>query len=270
MALPQVMVAPNGARLGKSDHPAIPITLEEIVDCAALCHAAGAGGLHLHLRDDAGGHLLDADAYRRAISALKDRCPDLLVQATTEAAGIYAPPVQRHVALTSGATHLSASVREICRDPAPAPQFYRDCTAQGIEIQHILYDVADARLLLSVLPPAHIRSPELQLLFVLGRYSDSQVSHPHDLDPFLVWLGDMGIRPDWAVCAFGPHETDCLLYAAEKGGKCRIGFENSRYNRNGSRAESNQERVAELVGFLRSRHLIGSARTKGRSCAQAV
>ena len=248
--LPTVMVAPNGARLGKADHPALPITLDEIVDCAVVCHAAGAGGLHLHLRDADGRHLLDAATYRAAISALQKPCPGLLVQATTEAAGIYAPDAQRHVALNAGATHISASVREICGDPGPAPRFYRDCAAAGIQVQHILYDVTDAQLLCSVLSDAALHAPQLQLLFVLGRYADQQQSYPENLDPFLAWMTRMDLRPDWAVCAFGRHETDCLLYAADQGGKCRIGFENSRANRDGSRADSNQDRVAELVGLL--------------------
>ena len=39
--------------------------------------------------------------------------------------------------------------------------------------------------------------------------------------------------------------------AAGKGGKTRIGFENSLYNRDGSLADSNAQRVRELVSALR-------------------
>ena len=243
--LPSLMVAPNGARLTKADHPALPMTLTEIVDCAAACQAAGADGLHLHLRDAGGGHLLDASAYRDAVAALSARVPDMAVQITTEAVGIYDPPHQRKIALTSGATLVSASVRELCRDPLDVTRaFYEDCAAQGIAIQHILYDTDDAALLARVLPADLLAAPDLQLLFVLGRYAADQNSDPGDLDPFLNWMAEAALTPDWAVCAFGQNETAALVRAAKLGGKCRVGFENARTHPDGRIARDNAERVA--------------------------
>lgn len=246
--LPQVMVAPNGARKGKADHPALPVTLPEVLETARACHAAGAGGLHLHLRDGQGRHLLDTGAYQEALAALSHHLPDLRVQITTEAAGIYGPAQQRDVALNSGADMVSVSVREICRAPDAAPAFYAACRDRGITVQHILFDVADADLLLATLDRAG--DHPLQLIYVLGRYTDGQVSSPQDLDPFLRWQSRLEIAPDWAICAFGPAETDCLLAAARRGGKCRIGFENNMIMRNGQNAPDNAARVAELVSLL--------------------
>jgi uncharacterized protein (DUF849 family) len=47
-------VAPNGARKTKADHPALPMTPEEIAMTAAACHEAGAAMIHLHVRDPDG------------------------------------------------------------------------------------------------------------------------------------------------------------------------------------------------------------------------
>ncbi|MGY3438985.1 MULTISPECIES: 3-keto-5-aminohexanoate cleavage protein [unclassified Marinovum] len=251
MPLPRIMVAPNGARLQKADHPAFPLTLPEIVTCAQACHAAGADGLHLHLRDADGGHLLDAGAYREALAELSQAVPELTVQITTEAVGIYEPDVQRDVALTSGASLVSASIRELSRDTsAPVADFYNACESKGIAIQHILYDVEDCALLLRALPEALLRSDALQLIYVLGRYSSNGQSTPEDLTPFTDWLAREALTPDWAICAFGAREVDCLLHAASLGGKCRIGFENSRQLRNGDIARDNAQKVAELAALL--------------------
>ena len=46
------MVAPNGARRTIADHPAIPITIEQIVTTAASCYEAGAGAMHFVVRDN--------------------------------------------------------------------------------------------------------------------------------------------------------------------------------------------------------------------------
>ncbi|MGB0849135.1 MAG: 3-keto-5-aminohexanoate cleavage protein, partial [Thiolinea sp.] len=75
---------------------------------------------------------------------------------------------------------------------------------------------------------------------------------PEDLQPFLDALrpypADYAI--DWAVCAFGSGETDCLLAAAEQGGRLRIGFENSLWHSDGTVAADNCERVEYLCRKL--------------------
>ncbi|WP_397541951.1 3-keto-5-aminohexanoate cleavage protein [Roseovarius salis] len=267
MKLPRIMVAPNGAHLHKSDHPAVPLTLPEIVECAAQCHARGAGGLHLHLRDARGRHLLDPCAYRAALRELSERCPGLMVQVTTEAAGLYSAADQRRVAFGSGARFVSVALREMLREPGAAPAFYRRCADAGIVVQHILYDLRDARLLKNVLPPGLFRSSGLQLLFVLGRHGDVGQNGPAALTPFLGWMAEEAIAPDWAACAFGRLETECLLRAAKAGGKCRVGFENSILGANGEPASGNPQRVAELHARLSA--ACGTARAKGPDAAHA-
>ena len=60
-----IMVAPNGARKVKTDHPAVPVTIDETIAAAKECHVAGASILHAHVRDDAGKHLLDVARYSK-------------------------------------------------------------------------------------------------------------------------------------------------------------------------------------------------------------
>ncbi|MEL7177161.1 MAG: 3-keto-5-aminohexanoate cleavage protein [Pseudomonadota bacterium] len=251
--LPQIMVAPNGARLLKTDHPEVPLTQAEIVACAKACFLAGADGIHAHIRDDAGQHLLDVEAYRKLLWALKEALPEMAVQITTEAVGVYDVDVQMDVALRSGATMVSAAIREICRaGTQTAASFYQTCADQGVAIQHILYDKADCTLLESALSHSALTDPALQVLFVLGRHSPTSTADPADLAPFMHWLKDRGIHPDWAVCAFGATETECLSKAVALGGKCRVGFENSTIRGSGTVARDNAQKVADLKEVLAS------------------
>ncbi|SEO97867.1 Uncharacterized conserved protein, DUF849 family [Salinihabitans flavidus] len=247
-ALPRLMVAPNGARRGKADHPALPITLPETTATARACFDAGADGLHLHLRDDEGRHLLDTGRYAEALAELARTVPGMAVQITTETAGRYAPPHQRRVALDSGADMVSVSIREITegQDRATTAAFFEDCAAAGIAVQHILYDRGDIALLCDMLPEALLRAPNLQVIHVLGRHANRQESDPADLDPFLTEMARRGLAPDWAACAFGRAETACLVSAHERGGKCRVGFENSLWHADGSLARDNADRVTAL------------------------
>jgi len=246
-ALPRLMVAPTGARRGKADHPALPLTLPEIVETARDCHHAGADGLHLHLRDAEGRHLLDAGAYREALAELRRAVPGMAVQVTTEAAGAYAPPHQRAVALGAGADLVSVALREMAAEETEAPGFYAACAEQGIAVQHILYDAGDFDLLARLVPEGLRDAPGLQLIFVLGRYSAGQESDARDLGPFLDRLAARAVPADWALCAFGRAETECLRAAHAAGGKLRVGFENSLWHADGRVARDNAGRVRAVA-----------------------
>ena len=55
-----ITVAPTGAELAKADFPQLPTTLEELVETAQACEAAGAAMIHLHIRDGEHRPTLDA------------------------------------------------------------------------------------------------------------------------------------------------------------------------------------------------------------------
>lgn len=245
MPLPRLMVAPNGARRTHADHPALPMTLPEITATARACFAAGADGLHLHIRDKAGQHSIDPGRYREALQDLTQAVPDMAVQITTEAVGVFSPQTQRETALSVGAKLVSVSVREMTSDgnkPA-ARRFYDTAAAQNIAVQHILYDISDLDLLQDTIDPDLFTSPNLQVLYVLGRYTQGQTSDPTMLTPFLTAAQKKGIQPDWGVCAFGRGETECLVAAHRAGGKLRVGFENALWHSDGTLARDNADRV---------------------------
>lgn len=252
MSLPRIMVAPNGARRGKADHPALPVTIPEIVACAAECYAAGAGGIHAHVRDAEGAHVLDAGLYAELMAELARAVPEMAVQITTEAVGRYSPSEQRALVARLRPASVSVALREITAEPDArlTRTFFHDCAAQGLAVQHILYAAEEVDLLAALVADGTIPEGPLQILHVLGRYAAGQTSSPADLAVPLARQRAAGLAADWAVCAFGPAETDCLLAAIAQGGKARIGFENNLLMADGSLAASNAARVSELVSRL--------------------
>ena len=249
--LPTLMVAPNGARKTKSDHAQLPITIIETVNTAADCYQAGADAIHLHVRHADGSHSLDTGLYREALESLAAEVPNLAVQITTEAVSIYTPAQQRQVVQEVLPGFVSISLAEMLSDePEKAADFYQWCEEESIAVQHILYGQDDLNTLEQLLEKDKLSKKNLQLLFVLGRYTTNQVSEPKDLLPFTHWLKTHEVQADWAVCAFGKSETACLHAALLAGGKARVGFENSFWNADGSIAKDNAERVAEIKTLL--------------------
>ena len=251
--LPGLMVAPNGATKMPADHPALPVTIPQIVATARACRDAGADGIHAHVRDGAGRHVLDAGLYRELLAELARAVPDMVAQITTEAQGRYSPAAQRAVVqAVPAARAVSVALREMLSedDACDARRFYHDCAARGVSVQHILYDIGDIDRLAAARRDGTVPDGACQALLVLGRYSDGQRAVPEDLASLRVRLLAAVPGADWAVCAFGPLETACLVAAHRAGGKLRVGFENNMTNADGTPAADNADRVRDLRAAL--------------------
>jgi uncharacterized protein (DUF849 family) len=248
-----ITVAPNGARRGKADHPAIPLTPAEIGIEAARCQEAGAAMIHLHVRDAEGRHSLDPDLYRAAIAAVRREAGcDLIVQVTTEAVGLYTPDQQIAAIQTLQPEAFSVAVRELIPNAASETAAARFLMEQGeheVFVQYILYDENDVRQFNDLVDREVIPRARASGLFVLGRYTQGQQSSPSDVLPFLnAWDLDM----PWALCAFGRREAACAIAAACLGGHVRVGLENNLHLPDGSLAPDNAALVRSVADPARS------------------
>jgi 3-keto-5-aminohexanoate cleavage enzyme len=247
-----IMVAPNGARKGHADHPNLPVTIDEIACDAVECHSAGVQAIHLHVRDDDGRHSIDASRYIAATDAVRHLAGrELIVQMTTEAVGQFTPPQQIASVRAVHPEAVSIAVKELVPDPSAesaAAELYRWAHQNKIAVQHIVYAADEFDRLLDLIERGVVPGKRHSLIFPLGRYVANQESDPAELIPFVAKvLGNGGTeRFDWWVCAFGASETASLVAAAALGGHCRIGFENSFINADGSQAVSNAERIGDL------------------------
>ena len=257
-----IAAAPNGARRTPADHPALPVTAEQLADTAATCQQAGASMFHLHVRDAEGRHSLDPRHYARAIDAIRARVGDrLVIQATSESGGVYGPREQLDAMRALEPESVSLAVREAigrAEDEAPAAEFLAWARRQGVAVQYILYDPQDVARYRDLVARGVIPGRRHWLLFVLGSYARSRDADPRELLGFLTpdWPGDT----PWMVCAFGPREAASTLTAAGLGGQVRVGFENNLCLPDGSTAPDNAALVANVAA---------GARTLGRPPAGA-
>ncbi len=247
------MVAPNGARRTKTDHPGLPLAPEELAAEARDCLEAGAAAIHLHVRDGEGRHSLEPADYLPAIAAVREAAPDMVVQITTEAVGRYGPAEQMACVRAVVPEAASLALRELAPDDEGATLerlrgFLRWMQVMDISPQFILYAPEEVERFLRLRAQGVIAFEKPFLLFVLGRHSDEGGSAPEDLDPFVEALGSA--TAEWAVCAFGPREAEIALHAARLGGHARIGFENNDRLPDGSLAGSNADLVRAVCTLL--------------------
>lgn len=252
-------VAPNGARRMPSDHPDLPVTSEAQARTAKACLEAGAGMIHLHVRDDDGGHTLDPVRYREAMAAIREAVGDaLVIQITTESCGLYDRQAQMDCVAALRPEACSAALRELCPGESEADRtlfagFLGDCADEGIAVQHILYDARDVDHFRRLRAAGLIPGERPFVLLVVGRRPEDDISPERQ---FLALVDAVTVRGadevDWMLCAFGEHQVPLTAAAAALGGHVRIGFENGLQRAGGAVAGSNAELVAASAGFLRS------------------
>jgi len=240
-----VMAAPNGARRTMADHPALPTTAEALGQDAALCFAAGASILHMHVREGDQRHSLDPGLYREAMAAVAEAAPGMIVQATSEAAGRYNPIEQAEAMRALSPEAMSVALREMARDEAAEPhaaEFYAWASDEGAHVQHILYDPAELARLRDLLEKGVIPEGRLALLFVLGKYTPPQEGQPDEVAGFID--AAEGLDASITFCAFGGRELACVAEGMRRGAHARVGFENNLRLPDGRLAARNADLVA--------------------------
>lgn len=246
-----VMVAPNGARKTRADHPNLPISPEELAREAAACLQAGASALHVHVRDEAGRHSIDPGRYREALGEIRRAVGERMVlQITTEAVGRFSADEQMRCVRELRPEAVSLALRELVPDAAAeeaAGRFFAWLREEGIAPQFILYDPEDAARFRELHRRRVIPQARPFPLFVLGRYVDPVKVRPADLLPFLV--GHDPALP-WSMCAFGPAEYGAALATAAIGGHVRLGFENNTRLADGAEAPDNAALVRQLAAVV--------------------
>jgi len=246
------MVAPNGARRTKADHPNLPMTPVELAETASACADAGAIAIHLHARDGRGQHTLARHIYESYLLAVERAVGERMqIQLTTEAAGRYDRHQQVRAVQALQPKAVSLALRELVPDDvdiASASLFFGELARRRADVQIILYEAEELERLYRLHDAGVIPISLRSVLFVLGRYlGPGEAVRPEALMPFLERRRN---DTEWMVCAFGKEETACLALAASLGGHLRVGFENSLWLGNGRLAGSNAEKVAEICEIV--------------------
>ena len=242
-----IAVAPNGARRTKKDHPELPITPSELARTAVACAEAGAGMVHLHVRDSMGKHTLGPNYYLPAIREVETAVGDkMLIQVTSEAAGAFKTVEQIDLMKKLAPHCLSCGLREFVKDREGferAEKFFSQLHQAGTLVQYILYSPEDVEWYEQLCEEGVLPGKNHFLLFVLGCYGEE--GRPfYNLHDYLEPLKRNG---RWMVCAFGQNEHSVMKQAAELGGHVRVGFENNLLLPDGSLAKDNADLVALTV-----------------------
>jgi uncharacterized protein (DUF849 family) len=240
-----IMSAPNGARRSREDHPALPITARQLAEEARQLLEQQVAVFHLHVRDSAGGHSLDPEHYRAAISSIREAVgKELVIQVTSESVGIYQRHQQMEMVRALRPEAVSLALRELCPDSSSEPEaarFYAFLQAERIWPQHILYTAGEVARFDELRRRGVLAQEHPFCLLVLGNYAGAQEGTVEELAGMRS-MADFGEFP-WGACCFGANEHQTMLETTALGGHVRLGFENNLCLPNGRQATNNAQLI---------------------------
>jgi uncharacterized protein (DUF849 family) len=242
-----IISAPNGARRLKKDHPALPMTADELAIEAMQLLEQQVSVLHLHVRKPDGSHSLDPDIYRQALNAITAAVgTKLIIQVTSEAAGLYKQEAQMDMVRELRPEAVSLALRELCPDESSeleAGRFYEFLEKERIWPQHILYTAREVERFEHMRQRGVFAEEHPLCLLVLGNYADEIEGSIEELEE-MVSMADFGNFP-WGACNFGATELKCMLAVTRMGGHVRLGFENNLWLEDGSLAGRNSDLIEQ-------------------------
>jgi len=241
----------------KRDNPNLPVTAEEIVNNALEVVAAGAGILHLHVRDKEGRPTWQAGKYAPIIEGIRRHHPDVVICVTTSGR-LFGAFEQRAAALeldgaakpdmaslTTGSFNFPAvtSVNE----PATIQQLAIKMQEKNILPELEIFEPGMLNYVFYLVRKKIIRQP-CYLNFILGSLGTSG-ARVLDLANM---ARDVPVDWIWAAAGIGRHQLPVNMAALVMGGHVRVGLEdNIYYNYKDKTLATNQSLVERIVRLAR-------------------
>ncbi len=251
-----ITVAPTGAESSKADVPQLPTTLEELVETAVRCEAAGASMIHLHIRDAAHAPTLDAGLLRAAVEAIRE-ATDLVVQLST-GGSVHDPLDQRltvldaepdSCSLTCGTTNFGD---DVFLNPWPfMVELYRQSIEREVVPEFELFDLGHVAALRRLLDQEGLPfGGKVHVDFVTGVPGGMPGS------PAALLAGVALLPPQvtsWSATGIGRSHLPIAAAALAAGGHLRVGMEDNLVYARGQAVQHNDElvsRAAELATLM--------------------
>ena len=247
-----ITVAPTGAETAKSDVPALPVTLDELVETAVACEAAGAGLVHVHIRDDDARPTLDLGRLRATVAALREQTT-LVVQLST--GGAVTDPLEHRLrvldaepdscSLTCGTVNFGD---DVFNNPWPfMVELYQRTQAMEVVPEFELFDLGHVTALHRLLDTYGAPyGGKIHCDLVMGVPGGM----PGTPAALVAAVAALPAGASWSATGIGRTTLPVALAALASGGHLRVGMEDTVTFAKGQPVESNAQlvrRAAELA-----------------------
>ena len=241
-----------GAEVTREQTPYLPVTPAEIGVAAAEAAAAGAGIVHLHVRDDQGRPTQAADRFAAAIAEIRSRC-DVIVQVSTGGAVGMTPEERLQpvtalpddlrpdmASLTTGSCNFGPDV--FLNPTAEVELFAAAMRERGIKPEVEVFEGGMVANALALIERELLDLP-VHFDFVLGVPG----ALPATAANLIHLVNSLPAGSTWSVCGIGRHQLPMGMLGLVLGGHVRTGLEDNIFYRRGELASSSAQLVARIA-----------------------
>lgn len=238
-----------GAEVTKDQNPAVPYTVEEIAREAKSAYDAGAALIHLHVREDDGTPTQSKERFDACIKAIKEVCPDVIVQVSTGGAVGMSneerlQPLELNPEMATldcgtcnfGGDEIFVNTENMIID------FVGKMNEKNVKPEIEVFDKGMVDMAIRLQRKGHIKTP-MHFDFVMG-VNGGISAKARDL---VFMVGSIPAGSTWTVAGVGRNQFPMAAMGILMGGHVRVGFEDNVYLEKGVPAKSNGELVAKAA-----------------------
>ncbi len=225
-----ITLAPTGMIPTKDQTPHVPITPSEIADDTYEAYRLGASVVHVHARDEDGQPTYRKDVYEEIFKAIRRKCPDIVVCATTS--GRVHPQVEHR----SEVLDLHPEMASLTLGSLNFPQHPSVNSLETIKKLATLMNERDILPELEIFEAGFINTAKylakrnylrkpLHFSLLLG----SLGSFPPGIKDLSYLVESLPSESNWSATGIGRFQTQINVAAILMGGHVRVGIEDSIY-----------------------------------------
>jgi uncharacterized protein (DUF849 family) len=265
-----ITCAVTGNLVKPEQTPHLPITPTQIADECLAAAEAGAGQVHIHVRDpQTGKPSMEVELYREVVERIRKRNRELIVNLTTGPGGRFIPSEDDPKVYAPGTTllppekrveHIALIKPDVCsldlntmnsgpdvvmNTPKNVRRMARVIREAGVKPELEIFDSGDINLALDLIADGTLEGPGMWT-FVLGvKYGFAPTPET------LLYARNMLPRGAfWSAFGIGRMEFPIVAQAWLMGGHVRVGMEDNIYLSHGVLAESNSQLVAKARDII--------------------
>jgi 3-keto-5-aminohexanoate cleavage enzyme len=248
-----ITVAPTGAESAKADVPDLPTTIEELVETAVRCEAAGAAMIHLHIRDAEHQPTLDTGRLKEAVDAVRG-ATSLIVQLST-GGSVHDPLEQRlkvldaepdSCSLTMGTTNFGD---DVFMNPWPfVAELYQLAQEREVVPEFELFDLGHVHALHRLLDTYGLPyGGKVHCDLVMGVPGGGM---PGTTDALVAAVQALPAETtSWSATGIGRTTLAVALASLSRGGHLRVGMEDTLTLSRGVPVTHNEQLVSRAAAL---------------------
>lgn len=238
-----------GAEVTKKHNPAVPYTIEEMVNEARSAYNAGAAIIHVHVREDDGTPTQSRERFRVVMDAIRSELPDVIMIPSTGGATGMSPeerlqPTELFPEMATLDCGTCNFGDEIFDNTMPNMRvFGKRMIENGIKPEYECFEMGHIDTILDMARKGEVPGDPMQFNFVLGVKGCTPATVQN-----LCWMVNaIPANATWTSTGVGRAAFTLAAPTIVMGGNVRVGFEDNIYLSRGVKAASNGELVEKVV-----------------------